>query len=246
MVSRLVMTVSAAVLGAGLLTPRAHAQTPNTFSFGPQGRGVRPAGGRGIPRRPPGGFGRTRPGQRGFRGAVILPPYYYYPYEGYEETSPPPKAPAQQAPQPAVPQPEQPAAPPTPPIESLLLQYQDGKWVRVPTGNQLPNGPLPMQPESDGVPSAGPRATNRAQAAEPQPATRQTELVFRDGRREKIQKYVIHGDAIYASVDYWKTGAWTKKILLSELNVPATLKLNRDRGVKFSLPTGPDEVVVGF
>lgn len=131
-------------------------------------------------------------------------------------------------------------------MESLLLEYRDGKWIRVPTGNQLPNGPLPTQPESEATPSAAPAAASAAQAAQPQQPMRQAELVFRDGHREKIQNYVIHGDAIYASVEYWKTGAWTKKILFSELNVPATLKLNQERGVKFRLPSGPDEVVVGF
>jgi len=71
-------------------------------------------------------------------------------------------------------------------------------------------------------------------------------LVFRDGRQETIQKYVIQGNILYASAEYWKTGSWTKKIPIAALNVPATLKLNRERGVKFDLPSGPDEVVVGF
>ncbi len=73
-----------------------------------------------------------------------------------------------------------------------------------------------------------------------------TVLVFRDGHKEEVNKYVIEGNSVYASTDYWSTGSWTKKIPLSELNVPATLKLNQERGVKFKLPSGPNEVVIGF
>jgi hypothetical protein len=71
-------------------------------------------------------------------------------------------------------------------------------------------------------------------------------LVFRDGHREEIEKYLIQGDVVYASGDYWSTGSWTKKISISELDVPATLKLNEERGGKFNLPSGPNQIVVRF
>jgi hypothetical protein len=49
---------------------------------------------------------------------------------------------------------------------------------------------------------------------------------------------------IYSKADYWSSGSWTKKIQIADLDVPATLKLNQERGLKFELPAGPNEVVV--
>jgi hypothetical protein len=71
-------------------------------------------------------------------------------------------------------------------------------------------------------------------------------LVFRDGHREEIERYVIEDDIIDVSVSRWDTGSWTKKISIADLDVPATLKLNQERGGKFNLPSGPNEVVVRF
>ena len=49
---------------------------------------------------------------------------------------------------------------------------------------------------------------------------------------------------IYSKADYWTTGSWTRKIQIADLDVPATLKLNQERGVKFALPASPNEIVV--
>jgi predicted amidohydrolase len=70
--------------------------------------------------------------------------------------------------------------------------------------------------------------------------------VFRDGHREEVNRYVIQGDVIYASADYWSTGSWSNRIPMSQLDVLATVKANRERGVQFDLPSGPNEVVVYF
>jgi hypothetical protein len=69
-------------------------------------------------------------------------------------------------------------------------------------------------------------------------------LVFRDGHKEEIGKYTIMGATIYANADYWSSGSWTRQVQIIELDVPATLKLNRERGAKFSLPSGPNEVMI--
>jgi hypothetical protein len=71
-------------------------------------------------------------------------------------------------------------------------------------------------------------------------------LVFRDGHQEEVERYVVHGNVLYSSADYWTTGSWTRKIPIAELDVPASLKLNAERGGKLSLPTRPNEVVVRF
>jgi hypothetical protein len=69
-------------------------------------------------------------------------------------------------------------------------------------------------------------------------------LVFRDGHKEEIGKYVIVSGTIYTSSDYWNSGSWTRKVQIADLDVPATLKLNQERGAKFALPSGPNEVMM--
>ena len=87
---------------------------------------------------------------------------------------------------------------------------------------------------------------SRMETAQPSPALPAAVLVFRDGHTEEVEKYVIQGGVINARSDYWSTGSWTRKIPIAELDVPATLKLNEERGGKFSLPSGPSEIVVRF
>jgi hypothetical protein len=68
-------------------------------------------------------------------------------------------------------------------------------------------------------------------------------LIFRDGHREQAPEYVIVGGTLYAKRDYWQSGHWTKNIQLSALNLPATIQANHDAGIKFMLPSAPNEVV---
>ncbi len=58
-----------------------------------------------------------------------------------------------------------------------------------------------------------------------------TELVFRDQHTEKIQNYAIVGQTLWIFTD-----DRTKKIMLGELDLPATKKANDDRGVDFQIP----------
>jgi len=69
-------------------------------------------------------------------------------------------------------------------------------------------------------------------------------LVFRDGHKDEVSEYTIMSGTIYSKTDYWTTGSWTRKIQVADLDVPATLKLNRERGLKFALPGSPNEVVI--
>ena len=69
-------------------------------------------------------------------------------------------------------------------------------------------------------------------------------LVFHDGRKEEVSEYTIMSGTIYSKADYWTTGSWTRKIQIADLDVPATLKLNQERGANFSLPASANEVVI--
>jgi len=58
-----------------------------------------------------------------------------------------------------------------------------------------------------------------------------TTLVFRDQHKEEIQNYAIVGNTL------WNFSPLrTQKIPLSEIDIPATTKVNDDRGVSFKMP----------
>ena len=168
-------------------------------------------------------------------GWGYLPYPDYYDYSDYEP--PMPEAPpCESAPQLCQ------AAPPERPIHPLLLERQGDQWVQVVGYSQSPAPAQPAPPET--VEATHPRAgtPSRNEAAEPElpPAV----LVFRDGHKEEVKKYTIIGKTLYASANYWTSGSWKRTIEIANLDVPATLKLNQERGSKFSLPSGPEEVVI--
>lgn len=70
-----------------------------------------------------------------------------------------------------------------------------------------------------------------------------TVFVFRDGHREESSDYSIISGIIYSRGDYWTTGSWSKKILIADLDVPATMQANRERSVPFRLPNAPNEII---
>jgi hypothetical protein len=79
-----------------------------------------------------------------------------------------------------------------------------------------------------------------AAAPPPQPSAQQqaqtvlpplTTLVFRDGKTERIQNYAIVGKTLWVF-----NQQRARKIPVSELNIPATRKVNEDHGVEFSVP----------
>lgn len=242
MASQLPMRLSGILFAAALIASPAYAQGRGGGGVRGGGGGMRGGhGGYTIRVGHPSGRGGFR--NRGGYGGYFLPPYWW-PDDGYEQPpSPPPQQPPVQV---NVEKPAPPPAPPAPPVESLMLEYVDGKWVRVPTGEQTPNGTLTVQPGTSGQAPAPVAAGKRAEPAPPAPPPPNPVLVFRDGRKEVVRRYLIKGGFIYVRRNYWETGSPAKKIALSELNVPATIELNKQRGAKFELPGGPDEIVVGL
>jgi hypothetical protein len=239
----LIAVLPVAVLGVALFASSAVAQ----------GRGMRSAGP--VPRTGVSfGLGqRTRltnwGPRRYFNSSAYLPYQYFYPdydydddYDNVNESTPPDESPVQII----VAPPAQPPVPAPAPIEPLLLEYQDGQWVRVPTGSQMPARPQSMQSDSAKASGLRPGMASRKERPQPLPALPPTVLVFRDGHKEEVERYMIHDDVIYASMDYWSAGSWTREIPIAGLDIPATLKLNQERGGKFNLPSGPSEIVIHF
>jgi hypothetical protein len=195
-----------------------------------------------------GGFGRSGFGNHfGFPGAnrgwfpgslaffgdpFLYPDYSYYP-----------------SPAPAVVQPSQPVvivqsnpnpAPSASPSEPLMIVWQGDHYVRL-------KGPSDVDSATSGsisspglkksaVPSSAPGESAETHLP---PAV----LVFRDGHREQVQDYVITSGKLYVRGDYWRDGYWTRTVELRALDLPRTLSANRENGVNFVLPTGPNVVV---
>ncbi len=81
-------------------------------------------------------------------------------------------------------------------------------------------------------PQQKPAASDEEQSAAMTPAT---VLVFRDQHKQEVSNYAIVGSTLMAFVPQHN-----QKIPLSELDIPATVKDNDDRGVTFRVP-GPNQ-----
>jgi len=123
-----------------------------------------------------------------------------------------------------------------------VLELQGDHWVRITNHGLSQIMEEPSETASESKESvAVPRQTQKAESSSELPPA---VLVFRDGHEEEIRKYAIVGSTIYISKNYWSSGSWTQKVPVAELNVPATLKVNTERGANFTLPSGPDEVMM--
>jgi hypothetical protein len=114
--------------------------------------------------------------------------------------------------------------------DAVLLELHGTQWVRVRNFGEASDHALATE-------------TPVAQETSEKPLPPAI-LVFRDGHTEEVASYSIISGTIYAKADYWSTGAWTRTIPVSDLNVSATLAQNQERGVKFELPSSPGEVML--
>jgi hypothetical protein len=140
----------------------------------------------------------------------------------------------------------QPASPPSPEpklAEPLLIELQGDRYVRL-RGNEAAQQGFPV--EASYARAVSPKASAAKHPTSPAPepeALPPVELIYRDGHHADLHEYTIVDGTIYARGDYWTDGYWEKKIQISTLNLPATMKANQEHGVKFTLPTSPNEVV---
>jgi hypothetical protein len=170
------------------------------------------------------GFGGDGMRRRPFRRTPYFygAPYIYSDYDSYEPEGQAAPPPASQA-TPVVPVKAEPLPDP------VLLELRGNQWVKVTNFGEA------------SAPALGPEsAAQMPQRKEMAPAV----LIYRDGHSEEVSSYSIIGRVMYTKSDYWTSGAWTRKIQIADLDVPATLKQNQQRGVKFELPSGPDEIVI--
>jgi len=185
---------------------------------------------------------RFHQGHGSERGSTLLAYPYFYSDSDYDSGEVP------QPPQVVVVQASVPAPPPAPPAprESLLIEWQGDHFVR--TTSMKDSGGARIATDYSEKPATPVSATVRSAATTKSGAPPPRELppavlIFRDGRKEEASEYTIMNGTIYSKADYWTTGSWTRKIQIADLDVPATLKLNQERGLKFVLPASSNEVV---
>jgi len=123
-------------------------------------------------------------------------------------------------------------------LSPLLIELEDGRYVRHGATSQAEQSAASHEPRTSPAPTRYYSA--RDESAELTP----TMLVFRDGHREQTSDYAIVGRVLYARGDFeGEPGYGLKNIQLSALDIPATIRANRENGVNFVLPSGPNEVV---
>jgi hypothetical protein len=135
------------------------------------------------------------------------------------------------------------------PIEPLTIELQGNRYVRLRETETSARTTAPLDYAETTIArpqKAGQRASEAAAQPESRAQQKPTVLVYRDGHREEIAAYSIVGATLYASNDFWSNGSWTKKIRISALDLPATIKANQAGGVKFELPSGPNVVIARF
>jgi len=138
-------------------------------------------------------------------------------------------------------QPRQSGSAPVPsaaPTQPLMIELQGDRYVQL-SGDQSPGAQMidsPSESQWSLQSSALPHASVPASPVI---------LVFRDGHSQEVSTYTIADGVLYAASDYANTGEWTQAIALASLNVPETVAANSSRGLRFPLPTAPNEVIVG-
>jgi hypothetical protein len=112
------------------------------------------------------------------------------------------------------------SGPPIGPNDPLLHIVAEQPPVRYPYSEPDPAHAPPVQtqpaPEQSSIPDAKPN----------EPSV----LVFRDGHKQEVSNYAIMGQTVYVF------DKRTQKIALADLDVPATVKANDDRGLEFKIP----------
>lgn len=93
----------------------------------------------------------------------------------------------------------------------------------------LPPSKYAADPDGDDEAMGLPAAPLQHREADAAPLDA-TVLVFRDGHQQEVSNYAIMGQTLYIFDGH------RQKIGVSDLDIPATIRLNDDRGVDFHLP----------
>jgi hypothetical protein len=106
---------------------------------------------------------------------------------------------------------------PTDPILHMVAEQPPARYLSADLDNV-------QEPAPQTQPSQEQSAAREAKPNEP------SVLIFRDGHHQEVANYAIMGQTVYVF------DRRTQKIALADLDVPATIKANDDRGLEFRLP----------
>ena len=141
------------------------------------------------------------------RGAVSYAIPYYIPMDGYGYDY--------------VGGPDLYSGPPIAPNDPIMHIVAEQPGARYPSNDpELAEAP-PLQ-----VQAPQPEQSSAHEAKPNEPSV----LVFRDGHQQEVSNYAIMGQTVYVF------DKRTQKVALSDLDVPATIKVNDDRGLEFKIP----------
>ncbi|MGA8762847.1 MAG: hypothetical protein WB562_08290 [Candidatus Sulfotelmatobacter sp.] len=145
---------------------------------------------------------------------------------------------------------------PRPLQESLLIELQGSRYVRVSDSpieggvQELTLTPEPNRQSASTRKHAAQTATHDSASqahaiavASPAGPLPPVVLVLRDGTCQEVHDYTIAAGVLYARGDFYTDGYWNRKIDLASLNLPETVAANSTRGVRFVLPSAPNEVI---
>jgi len=115
-------------------------------------------------------------------------------------------------------------------VDSADSRGVPAAYDRGPRYRDAPAARKARQTPSDLAPTA---AAPPVPAGPPEPVAAQpaTVLIFKNGQQSEVQNYAIVGETLF---DF--TEGRSHKILLDDLDLPATQKANDDRGVDFQVP----------
>jgi len=240
------------LLAAVCMSSAATAQMQGGFPIG--GRGAAPAGG--IPSgpisRPLAGsaidFHANRDfGGRHFRRQSLVGSSFFYPDYPYEAApTQPPQIIVVQPMAAATVQPKEDPKPPTP----LMIEWRGDRYVRS-GGSESADRETRNQAAlpADSRDLDGSRVRTRDSTSSEKTLSQSKRdlspvlLLFRDGHRQEANNYVIIGDTLYNYSNPYTGQSWTLKIQLTDLDLPGTVHANQARGMQFTLPDGPNQIV---
>jgi hypothetical protein len=129
------------------------------------------------------------------------------------------------------------------PAPPLMIELRGDRYVRVrgeeSSGAQMIDPTLALSREPSSPSAAVSHAANN------EVRLPVAVLLFRDGHREETTSYTIADGVLYIGASPYTGGPWIRKIELSLLDLAETVRSNQSHGIKFQLPSAPNEVLVG-
>jgi hypothetical protein len=125
-----------------------------------------------------------------------------------------------------------------PPSQPLMIELRNGRYVQM-SSAAIDGEAAPLSTEANSSPAISSFEDRRSEANN----LPYVVLIFKNGHQERVTNYSIANGILYAQGDYYTDGYWSKKIDLSALNLAESIQANDQRGVKFVLPSAPNEVV---